>query len=236
MIQKNLTIMLVVLMSIVSNVASAHDFEVDGIYYNITSSSAPLTVAVTYQGSVSYDSDEYSGSVTIPETVTYDGRTYSVTSIEDAFAFCSGLTSITIPKSVTSIANGACAYSQSLTSIVVDNGNTKYDSRNGCNAIIETETNTLIAGCNKSVIPENVTKIGDHAFYGCYDLNVIIPNSVTSIEGMAFYGCRALTSVTIPENVTEIGGAAFFGCFNLASIMIPNSVTSIGSDAFVECI
>ena len=235
--------MLVVLMSIVSNVASAHDFEVDGIYYNITSSSAPLTVAVTYQGSGSYDSDEYSGSVTIPETVTYDGRTYSVTSIEDAFAFCSGLTSITIPKSVTSIANGACAYSQSLTSIVVDNGNTKYDSRNGCNAIIETETNTLIAGCNKSVIPENVTKIGDHAFYGCYDLIVTIPNSVTSIEGMAFYGCRALTSVTIPENVTEIGGAAFFGCFgaaffgclNLASIMIPNSVTSIGSDAFVEC-
>ena len=227
--------MLVVLMSIVSNVASAHDFEVDGIYYNITSSSAPLTVAVTYQGSGSYDSDEYSGSVTIPETVTYDGRTYSVTSIEDAFAFCSGLTSITIPKSVTSIANGACAYSQSLTSIVVDNGNTKYDSRNGCNAIIETETNTLIAGCNKSVIPENVTKIGDHAFYGCYDLIVTIPNSVTSIEGMAFYGCRALTSVTIPENVTEIGGAAFFGCLNLASIMIPNSVTSIGSDAFVEC-
>ena len=201
--------MLVVLMSIVSNVASAHDFEVDGIYYNITSSSAPLTVAVTYQGSGSYDSDEYSGSVTIPETVTYDGRTYSVTSIEDAFAFCSGLTSITIPKSVTSIANGACAYSQSLTSIVVDNGNTKYDSRNGCNAIIETATNTLIAGCSSTVIPESVTSIGINAFTGTSLTSITIPNGVTEIGIGAFLQCESLTSVTIPNSVTSIGNAAF---------------------------
>ena len=83
---------------------SAHDFYVDGIYYNITSKK-DLTVAVTYKG-ISYDSykNEYTGSVTIPETVFYDGRTYSVTSIESrAFEKCSGLTSVTIPNSVTSI-------------------------------------------------------------------------------------------------------------------------------------
>jgi len=100
---KHLTLVLAVLMSMVSNVVSAHDFEVGGIYYNITSSTAPLTVAVTFRGSY-YDSsfDKYTGNVTIPATVTYNSKTYSVTSIGyGAFRNCPDLNSITIPSSVT---------------------------------------------------------------------------------------------------------------------------------------
>ena len=106
----------------------AHDFEVknaDGktIYYNITSSTAPYTVAVTYQGtSYSEYKNEYTGSVTIPEKVTYNGKTYSVTSIGDyAFWYCSGLTSITIPNSVTSIGDYAFYYCSGLTSVTIPN-------------------------------------------------------------------------------------------------------------------
>ena len=90
-----------------ASTASAHDFEVDGIYYNKNSDGT--SVSVTYKGS-SYSSysNEYSGAVTIPASVTYSGKTYSVTSInERAFYKCSGLTSVVIPTSVTSIGNDA---------------------------------------------------------------------------------------------------------------------------------
>ena len=123
-----------------------------------------------------------------------------------------------------------------MTSVVVDNNNSTYDSRNNCNAIIETATNTLIAGCKKSIIPSSVTSIGSNAFYGCTGLTSIeIPNSVTSIGSNAFSGCTGLTSIEIPNSVTSIGYDAFYGCTGLTSIEIPNSVTSIGYDAFYGC-
>ena len=109
--------------------ASAHDFEVCGIYYNITSS-ADLTVSVTYRGS-SYSSysDEYSGVVTIPSTVTYDSKTYSVTSIGNyAFYNCSSLTSITIPEGVTSIGYYAFYCCSSLASITIPESVTSIGS------------------------------------------------------------------------------------------------------------
>ena len=85
-----------------------------------------------------------------------------------------------------------------------------YDSRNNCNAIIETSSNKLITGCKNTVIPNSVTTIGEYAFHGCSDLtSVNIPNSVTSIGTYAFYGCSGLTSITIPNSVTSIGGGAF---------------------------
>ena len=131
----------------------------------------------------------------------------------------SKLTSITIPKSVTSISSWAFNGCSGLISIMVESGNTKYDSRDNCNAIIETATNTLIQGCNTTIIPNSVTSIGSAAFYGCTGLtSITIPNSVTSIGGSAFKGCTGLTSITIPKNVTSIEYFAF-DCTGLTSIV-----------------
>ena len=167
-------------------------------------------------------------SITIPNSVKSIGY--------EAFSGCTGLTSITIPNSVTDIVYGAFSGCDGLTSIIVESGNTIYDSRNNCNAIIETATNTLIQGCNTTVIPNSVTSIEDEAFKGCTGLtSITIPNSVTSIGDYAFNGCTGLTSITIGNSVTRIGGWAFMDCMGLTSITIPNSVTDIGYRAFAGC-
>ena len=157
-------------------------------------------------------------SVTIPNSVTSIG--YS------AFQSCGGLTSVTVPNSVTSIGNRAFANCNGLTSIVVDSGNIIYDSRNNCNAIIETATNTLLSGCKNTIIPNSVTSIGYGAFSGCLGLtSVNIPNSVTTININAFSSCQGLTSVTIGNSVTSISGGAFTNCIGL------NTITSLARTA-----
>ena len=134
-----------------------------------------------------------------------------VTSIGDyAFYQCNGLQSLVIPKSVTSISTNAFRYCSGLTSIEVESGNPIFDSRNSCNALIETTSNTLILGCNNTTIPEGVTSIGDEAFWRCSGLTSIsIPKGVTSVGNNAFDGCSGLTSIIIPESVTNIGYSAF---------------------------
>ena len=164
----------------------------------------------------------------IPESVTSIG--------EYAFSDRSGLTSVIIPKGVTNIDYGAFQGCSGLTSITVDKGNPAYDSRNNCNAIIETASNTLISGCQNTVIPEGVASIGGYAFSYCSGLtSITIPEGVMSIGDGAFRNCSGLTSVTIPGSVTSIGHMAFLYCSGLTSVTISEGVTSIGSFAFQYC-
>lgn len=231
--------------------ASAYDCQVDGIYYNLIDGKF---AEVTSGG------NNYLGEVVIPEKFTYKGVEYPVESIGEkafypsrltsvtipnsvksignyAFYYCDGLTSVTIPNSVTSIGERAFSGCTSLSAVTVDAANNKYDSRDNCNAIIETSTNTLIAGCMTTTIPSSVTRIGNGAFNGYTGLtSITIPNSVTSIGDSAFGGCSALSSITIPNSVTSIGNGAFGRCSGLSSITIPNSVTVIGNSAFSGCI
>ena len=190
-------------------------------------------------------------SITIPDSVTSIGwyafyECSSLTSVSlgnsvmsiglYAFQECSSLTSITIPDSVTSIGERVFTGCESLISIIVDDANTTYDSRDNCNAIIEKETNTLIAGCQNTIIPHTVKSIGEYAFRGCSSLtSITIPDSVTSIGDDAFYGCSGLTSISIPDSVTSIGEWAFYYCSGLTSVSLGNKVTSIGQNAFDGC-
>ena len=119
---------------------------------------------------------------------------------------------------------------------MVEDGNPFFDSRDNCNAIIETKSNTLIVGGNNTEIPNSVTNIGEYAFCGRSGLySVNIPNSVTYISVGSFACCRNLTSVTLPNSIISIGMRAFSGCFGLNSVIIPDSVTSIDDDAFSVC-
>ena len=177
---------------------------VDGLYYDIDVATRTAEVAKR-------PSDvTYSGDIVIPASISVNDLDFTVTSISAlSFRLCGELTSITIPSTVTSIASNAFTGCVGLTSIIVHEDNPVYDSRGNCNALIETASNTLMHGCD----------------------NTIIPNTVENIYFGAFQGCKGFTHIDIPNSVTNIGRQAFFEC-NLTSIFIPKSVTSIGEYAF----
>lgn len=219
----------------------AYNFKVDGIYYNKLTTN---TAEVTYKDS-NYNS--YSGSITIPSSVTYNNVTYTVTKIgENAFRKCSKLTAVTIPSSVTIIGNYAFYYCQYMRSFTIPSSVTSIGeyafSYSGLNSVNIPESVTSIGArafsdnsLTSVTIPSSVTSIEKGTF--CYNallesVTFTIPSSVTSIGEMAFYDCNKLASINIPESVTSIGDNAFNSCRKLASINIPEGVTSIGEGAF----
>ena len=240
---------LLLLALLLPTLTHAHDIEVDGIYYYIIGT----TAFVTYKGSSpSQYSNEYSGSVTIPATVTYNNKTYPVTFISySAFRDCSNLTNINIPNSVTSIGSYAFSSCSSLTNINIPKSVTSI-------------IGGAFAGCSNLTninIPNSVTTIGYKAFNNCSGLTTInIPNSVTAIgydafsgtswydnqpDGLVYAGLVAYeykgtkpegTTITLKEGTKGIADYAFSNCSNLAAINIPNSVTYIGEGAFSDCI
>lgn len=234
--------------------ASADAVEIDGIWYNLVNKTK--TAEVTRNPSVGSWLECYTGDITIPTKVTYESTEYSVTSIgNSAFGSTSttnisGLTSVIIPNSVTTI--GGCAFMgcNGLTTLVIPNSVTTIEGSafygcSGLTSLVLSNNITVIegnlfdgcSGLSSITIPEGVISIGSLAFNGCTGLKSIdIPNSVTTIGGVyTFRGCSELISIKLSNNTTTIGGYSFNGCTNLTSITIPNSVTQIGKEAFKGC-
>jgi hypothetical protein len=279
------------------------EFTVGDLNYRVNDDQVSVTVTGHVNG---YDA---TGDLIIPESVSYGGKNYAVTTIgETAFLYCFYLTNLSIPNSVTTIEASAFAYCQGFTGdlvipnsvttvgygafqicpgfdgdliigsgvteigdfafnscdgmkgtlyipsnvqslggnsfgycafsgIVVDPENPNYDSRNDCNAIIETNTNELLTGCKNTVIPDGVTSIGYCAFRGIAGLtSIAFPESLTTIGENAFAFCYDLTGdLTIPNSVQTIGPSAFFDCQSLGALTIGESVTLIGDYAFRNC-
>ena len=262
MIQKYFRHLFFALFILCTTVATAHDFEVDGICYNILSKE-DKTVEVTYKGT-SFSSALYSGNVVIPERVVYDDIIYAVTAVGmHAFHRCYGLTDVAIPESVTSLGDKAFYYCYKLTTITIPNsvrviGGAAFDE---CSGLSSVHINDLYAWCNidfwgafsnplayarnlyvngekvkELVIPDGVAELKKYAFYGGSAItSVVIPESVTAIGSCVFYNCFNMTNIKIPNSVKSIGEYAFYNCRNIKSFEIPTNVTSIGSNAFYDC-
>ena len=219
-----------------------YDAYVDGIYYKLSGDEAKVTYEEDYVIPC------YSGSVVIPSTITYEGKTYRVTAIDqEAFWHCDDLTSVTIGDNVTSIGWRAFAICNALTSITIPEnvtftGEEAFYNCEGlksatiCNGEIGGEAFWACTGLTSLTLGQGVTSIGTAAFECCKSLpSLTIPNRVTTISYCAFWGCSSLTSVTIPVGLANISDKLFLGCTKLTSITIPESVNAIGEFAFSEC-
>ena len=211
----------------------------EGAMYDYTRSSAPwnsylenitaitLPSGITTIGNYAFSDMTNLSKISLPSSLLSIGK--------NAFYHCASLSSITIPANVDTIVPFAFAGCSALTSIRVNAKNTTYDSRNSCNAVIHTATNTLAVGCQNTVIPADVVKIGDAAFERATFSYIEIPNTVTEIAQYAFYGCEYLTTIDLPDNLTTLGYAAFRHCYALNEVVIPSTVTQVEGSTFSGC-
>ena len=171
-----------------------------------------------------------------------------------AFEACRSLVSLHLPASLTYVESGSFRSCNGLDTITVDPNNTLYDSRNDCNAIISTADNTLIFGCCRTVIPNDILYIADEAFYDCNRLSsIVLPEGLLSVGSHAFYSCTQLSSINFPESIQSVGCGVFRNCSNLTtpicnsicfaymppsylgSYSLPATTEMIACEAFYDC-
>ena len=227
--------------------------------YNVSSTTGAtqlLFTGLTLSSIASMEVDGVNTTVATGYTFTTTGKhivkftfTDNTVITPSAFRGCSGLTSVTIPDSVTTIGYQAFNGCTGLTSVTIGSGVTAIGQSafNGCTgltSVVIPDSVTSIgqyafngcAGLTTVTIGSGVTTMGDDAFSYCYSLtSVTIRSGVTSIGKEAFYNCTGLTSVVIPDSVTSISNQAFYNCSSLTSVTIPSGVTSIGTSAFNGC-
>ncbi|GEM_PF-2215041 len=215
----------------------------------ITRVDIPNSVEIIGEGAFSRCSGL--AKIILPESIEIIGK--------EAFIACTGLKKINIPKGVLEFGVGVFTECTGLTCISVDEDNPRYDSRENCNAVILTASDTLISGCSETVIsksvtaigkdafrsqiflknivvPDGLTDIGDSAFRDCTGLEEInLPDSIENIGVETLYRCTGLTKITIPKNVTEISEKAFSGCSSLTELKLHDKITVIGRSAFSGC-
>lgn len=205
------------------------DEDLDGeLSYDEAASVTDIGMAFSMAEITSFDEFQYFTGVSAIPNEAFSGCNLltsisfpsSIDRIGDlAFMGCNDLLHLTIPKSVNDIGSEAFSHCSALESIVVEEGNSTYDSRDNCNAIIYKEYNSLILGCKNTIIPQTVEYIERYAFMQVSDLtSITIPSSVKYIGSYAFSGCKSLRSINIPEQVTSIGSCAFFMCSSLESV------------------
>ena len=257
----------------------AYDFQSGDLYYNITSSSKPYTVEVTYK-TKEYTTNDYPifnadwhlDSISIPESVNYNGKTYAITSIGNcAFANCDSLKYVFIPDNVISVGGGIFFSCNSLRNVILSHNITQYPCFKhspgngwweefgffeGCSSLTELTISNNVThidkraffGCSSLTditIPNSVIEIGGGAFQGCSSLkNIVLSENITDLTYISenleatygfFEGCSSLTSITIPDGVKAIGLKTFAGCSSLTTITLPNSVTTVGGGIFYNC-
>ena len=201
--------------------------EIDGIRYTLNSETFLAKVT-------SNDVVKYSGNIVIPDSIIYQGAIYIVNSIDKgAFWACDELTSITIPPSVNHIGESAFYSCEGLTSINISNVtswcNIKFEDASA-NPLSRAPRNIgdkhlLLNGeiINELVVPDDVTRVNDYAFYLCADINTItLPEGLTYIGREAFYGCNSLKSILLPNSLKEVGSEAFAGIKSIDSVKIKN--------------
>ncbi len=218
--------LLALLLTLCSYSVWAYDFMVDGVCYNITSSSN-RTVGVTYTGANQGTASDYEGVVTIPETVSYQGTTYTVTSIgQFAFYQAYNVTAVTMPNTITTIGQNTFYNCTGITEMVLSEGVTSLGQYafQGCTAL------------EKVTIPSALATLDTYTFYNCTALKEIeLPSTLTQIGQRVFYNCSALKEIELPSTLTQIGQYAFSGCSALTTVSVPDEVTTMDTYIFQDC-